>query len=384
MDKNSKSSKRAKKFNFSFTRLIVFLVISAIIVSCGIVFKSQIEGFLNGSHAKAQSGSTDVSKIDESGLVVNFIDVGQGDAIAIKFPDDKTMLIDAGPASGKQKLIDFLDGNFFAGREKVFDYLLLTHSDSDHCGGMVEVCNNYQIDKIFRPCIYYKYNNETETTSQSSPVYENTLTYYSTIKAFEAETSDIVFTSLDACNGKDKIAGSGYYFRFYSPTKTTYADVNDFSPIMVLFYNGKKLMFTGDADCTSVVDISMLPKVDLLKVAHHGSRNNSSQAFFEQVSPKVSVIQCGTDNKYHHPHQEVLNYISYVGSSVYRNDLNGNIVANVKSDYGGKLEMFVDVAVKTESATYQIKVEYLIVGSVLIVAYVCFGISFDGKQKSKR
>ena len=383
MGKNSKSDKRAKAFNFSFARLIVFLVISAIVVGCGIAFKSQIESFLNGSQTETQSGSTDVSQIDESGLVVNFIDVGQGDAIAIKFPDDKTMLIDAGPASGKQKLIDFLDNNFFAGREKVFDYLLLTHSDSDHCGGMTEICNNYQIDKIYRPCIYYKYNNETETTSQSSAVYENTLTYYSTIKAFEAETSNIVFTSLDVCNGKERIAGSGYYFQFYSPTKTTYADVNDFSPIMILYYNGKKLMFTGDADCTSVVDGSTLPKVDLLKVAHHGSRNNSSQTFFEQVSPKVSVIQCGAGNKYHHPHQEVLNYISYVGSSVYRNDLNGNIVANVKSDDSGKLEMFVDVTVKTENATYQIKIEYLIVGSVLIVAYLCFGISFESKKKPK-
>lgn len=370
---NNKNSSKKKavngKYNFSKIALIVFLVICALTIGVGMLFKSPIEKLLNGQ-TDAQTNQNAV--IDDNGLSIHFVDVGQGDCIAIKFPDGKTMLIDAGPADGITKMINYLNNKFFGTDDKVFDYLLLTHSDADHCGGMVKICQEYQINKIYRPMVYYNYNSEMEYNTQSSPKYCTTAVYYRTIKAFIAETTDIVETNLTNCNGTEKIQGEGYYFDFYSPRHfTTSVSMNDFSPIMVLNYNSKKLMFTGDATSSGTENeiIDEMPEVDLLKVGHHGSRYSTSENFLEKINPSIAVIQCGAGNKYGHPHSETMTRLNNLGTKVYRNDQNGNIIANVTSQ-NAQINIFVD----SNSVTYVVRVEYIICGVILISAYFCFGI----------
>lgn len=372
--------KRLKK-RFSLTRIIIFLVIVAISAGICFGFKSQLEAKLNPTTTSSNA------QLDKAGLSVHFIDVGQGDSIAIRFPDNKTMLIDAGIKSSSDQLINYLNTNFFEQGENTFDYLLLTHSDADHCGAMVDICDEFTINKIFRPKIYSVYkrtlNGVTTTVfDELDGNYENkntctTLTYYNTISAFNNETSNVIFTDIEQMNSTHKIFGDDYSIDFYSPNSdylTTSAGtvVNDHSPIMSLNYNGRKIMFTGDAS-TTVEETAMalhdLPDVDILKVGHHGSATSTGLSFLQEVKPEHAIISCGTGNKYGHPTSEVLNRLATVGSAVYRTDTNGNIVANITST-DAKINIFLDV----EGQAVYIRIEYIFAGIVLLSIYFCFGI----------
>ena len=362
-----KSNKKQIKLSFSKIGLIVFAVVCVLTITLGICFKIPLENMLNGNNHY----DTNAALIDYNGLVVHFIDVGQGDCIALRFPDNKTMLIDAGPAESRGKLIEYLDTKFFADQPKIFNYLLLTHSDADHAGGMSAVCEKFQINKIYRPMIYYSYNGDNEIADAENPKYVYTLTYYQTIKAFEAETNNRVFINIDNCNNADRIDGEGYYFDFLWPgVRTASSTTNDFSPVMVLNYNGKKLMFTGDASTTNVENkiLDKISKIDLLKVAHHGSKYSSGGSFLAKVQPDYAIIQCGESKN--HPHAETLSRLDFVGSSVYRNDQNGNIIANVTSDSVAHINIYVD----RQNNNYVVKIEYIICGVILITFYICFAI----------
>jgi beta-lactamase superfamily II metal-dependent hydrolase len=387
---SKKKTKGIKRF--SLVRIAIFIVICAL--ACGICFgfKTQIENLLN----KQTSSSTEV--IDENGLKVHFIDVGQGDCIAIRFPDGKKMLVDSGTKSSATSLVSYLKSNFFADGDTRFDYLLLTHSDADHSGGMVTICDEFEISKIFRPYIYCVYtkkvNNETVTLMDETDGNKTgkniceSATYYNTIKAFNDETTDIVFTDLTVMNTTQKIEGDGYSIDFYAPTqnyitKSAGTAINDFSPIMVLNYNGKKIMLTGDASTTSeenAMKAADLPDVDVLKVGHHGSATSSGQEFLEKVKPEYAIISVGANNSYNHPTQAALNRLASVGAQVLRTDQNGNILVNVTSGANVKINIFFD----TETQSVYISVEYILAGIVVLGAYFCFGTFGAKKSKSSQ
>ena len=366
--KTNKKSTITSKLHFSKIAVIVFVAICIFTITFGMTFKTPLEKLLNRQNT---IDSTQITQIDNDGLSIHFINVGQGDCIAIRFPDKKTMLIDAGPTESIGKMLTYLNDMFFGEEPKIFDYLLLTHSDTDHCGGMVKICQNYQVNKIYRPMIYYNYNGNKEQTTQSSPKYCTNYNYYATITAFNDETSNIVFINLTNCNGIEKIQGENYYFDFYSPTRLTKSVAyNDFSPIMVLNYNSKKIMFTGDATTsgTEKYVVDDLPEVDILKVGHHGSKYSTSEDFLSKIMPKIAVIQSG--NKYGHPNSETLTRLDYIGAKIYRNDQNGNIIANITST-DAQTNIYIDY----NSINYNIKIEYVISGIILLSAYFCFGIN---------
>lgn len=379
----SSKGKKIKIKYFSWQRLVIFLIIVAIVTTIGFVFKQPIESAINST---AQI-DTDTTKIDDNGLSVHFIDVGQGDSIAIKFPDGKKMLVDAGTASSQKSLVNYLNNQFFKNADNIFDYVLLTHSDADHCGGMAYICQNFVINTIYRPYIYSKYSKDAinfdETNGDSThKTICDSKTYYSTISAFNSEIASdgtnakIIWTDIASANSTDRIFGANYSIDFYAPTKTYITQsagtiANDYSPIMVLNYNGKKIMLTGDASTTSetlAMQRQTLPDVDLLKVGHHGSKTSSGQQFLNQIKPEIAVISVGKNNKYYHPTQEALNRLNSVGAKIYRTDKNGTIIANVTSQTG-ELNIYVGVA----SNMVYIYVEYLIAGVVVLSAGLCFG-----------
>jgi len=380
-----KTKKKTSKIttHFSVARLIIFLLLCATILGFGFGFKPQIEAKLNNT-------SNETYVFDENGLTAHFIDVGQGDAIALRFPDQKTMLIDAGPGSNTTKLINYLKNKFFEPNENVFDYLLLTHSDEDHCGGMSKVCEEFVINKIYRPQIYSVYPKSSPTFDETNGNSTNkntceTKAYYNTISSFNREIDEngnstkIVFTDLSTANSTEKIAGADYEFVFYAPIRNYVpgkylpdgtTPVNYFSPIMVLNYNQKKIMFTGDASITSEEEVmanTTLPKVDILKVGHHGSKYSSGQAFLNQITPKIAVISVGEGNTHGHPTAEALNRLASVGADIYRTDKNGNITTNITS--GAVADIFVKC---DSSGNFYIRVEYIIFGAVCISFYFCF------------
>ena len=376
--------KSLKRINYDMKRLviriIVFACLSAIFCTCGFVFRAQIESFLNGTQI-----NYDKSLIDTNGLVVHYIDVKQADCTLIELPDGKKMLIDAGERNSQDNMIEYINQNIFDSNgedePKVIDYVLLTHSDTDHCGGMKKIFEEYQVSCVFRPQIYISQadkNKDFNAPSMAS-FYDGQI-YTETINAmYDEPDCEVIFTTASALNTTYKIesesAENYYEFYFFTPTKNSYQEVNDYSPIMTLTYNSRVFMFTGDATEKTekeALENSSLGKVDVLKVAHHGSSTSSSQAFLEKIYPKYAIIQVGKNNQYNHPTEKVLERLKSVNSEIFRTDKNQNIVANV--DTLGSLKIYADIS------NAKIKVLYLIVGIEMILIYFCFFVKTKNKK----
>lgn len=293
--------KKNSKIYFSTARILVFIILSLLVVGGGFVYKPQIENLLGGKTIEDYKQS-----IDYNGLVVHYIDVGQADCIFLELPDGKTMLIDAGEADSANQMITYIEENIFNRiTDREIDYCLLTHSDADHCGGMPTIFENYQVNNVFRPQIYINIEDKLkdENAYESINEYKDTKIYSKTINAMYNEPNcNVYFTVKNLMNTTNKISGGSgedyYEFYFYTPNKNYYKTVNDYSPIMTLTYKGKVLMFTGDATTTvenEIINLD-LPRVDILKVGHHGSTTSSGKKFLDKILPIYSIIQVGKDN----------------------------------------------------------------------------------------
>lgn len=350
------------KFKFSAFRAFLFLII---LTSCliSLYYSNSIETLINVGY------SEDFTVLDEDGLQVHFVDVGQGDAIVIEFPDGNTMLIDAGTTSVSDELIAYINSNIFeAGEEPVFEYMVITHSHEDHVGGMDEILDEYQINNIYRPKIYASYN-DTEVVLEGMAE-EDTQSYARVIERVLTEPNcNVILSATDMLIS----GGSGadaYSLTFLSPIESYYSDINEYSPIMLLEYKGKRIMLTGDATMENeenILEKYDLPKVDLLKLGHHGSNTSTSEELLNQIDITYAVISVGEDNSYNHPSQETINRLLYSGVSqenIYATDENGSIIANVNLQ--GDLNIFSDV----ENMPTYVEWEY-IVSIIIIIGFSC-------------
>jgi competence protein ComEC len=358
------SKLKIANLNFSRIRLAIFLLlVLAMLIS--LKYSNQIEAVINTGYSENNAF------LDEGGLQVHFVNVGQGDGIVIEFPDNKTMIIDAGPSGNADSLIDYIDNNIFEDTTTpYFDYMVITHSDTDHIGAADEILDAYQVNTIYRPKIFATYNNlETATQDQRGV---DTQTYHKVIERVLTEpNSNIIFNE----EGLVITGGTGldaYILTFYSPSADYYADVNDFSPIIVLQYRSRAIMLTGDATIEieeEVVEEYDLPQIDVLKLGHHGSNTSTSSALLAEINTTYAIVSAGEDNNYGHPHQEVLNRLVYSGvktRDIFITFEHGNILANVNTN--GEINIFTEVA----SLPVYIEWKY-IAGSLLIVAFsVCF------------
>lgn len=225
---------------------------------------------------------------------VHFIDVGQGDAIAIRFSNGKTMLIDSGTKEYKHKLQYYLD-NVVLENTKTLDYVLLTHPDVDHSGNMEFILNNYNVKEFFRPEIYEVFENKT-------PYCEN-LTYRQIIQTLNKLEIPTKFSS------EQSLSSDGININILSVLGTYHdlgrIETNEFSPTIIIEDNNTKILLAGDT--SSETEDKLLRKypsemldVDILKLSHHGSKYSNSYEFLEVTSPKIAVACCGV-NTYGHP-----------------------------------------------------------------------------------
>lgn len=129
-----------------------------------------------------------------------------------------------------------------------------------------------------------------------------------------------------------------------------YSDLNDYSLVLLVTCYTNTLMFTGDAEMPSELDMQRLNlnlDADILKVGHHGSENSSTEEFLKAVSPKVSVISSGAGNKYGHPTADALDRLDAIGTKVYRTDTAGTIIAKCY-DGGFNIETTTDICLDGE------------------------------------
>lgn len=242
-------------------------------------------------------------------MKVHFINVGQGDSILIQV-NNKNMLIDAGPGKNRDDILNYLDN---LNLNKI-DYVVATHPHEDHIGNLDDVIKKYDIGEFYAP----KVTNTTKAFEKMVSALQRKKLKINTIKA-----------------GTDSInLGEGTRVSVFSPLKDEYKkgkedDFNNYSPIIKVEYGKNSFLFTGDAEAG--VEREVLAKgydvsADVLKFGHHGSSTSTSKEFFKAVNPSIGVIQLGADNSYGHPHKETLQLIKDNRLTVYRNDIDGDIV----------------------------------------------------------
>lgn len=236
-------------------------------------------------------------------MQVHFIDVGQGDATLIAC-DGHYMLIDAGNNDKGTTVQSYLMSQ---GVEKL-DYVIGTHPDADHIGGLDVVIYKFDCDTIIMP-----------------DVANDTRTYDDVVQAMKSKGYQTTYPVV----GETYTLG-GATFTIVAPNADYGNDMNDWS-VGVLVQNGNnRFLFTGDAEEKAEEDIlnnGIDISADVYAAAHHGSKTATSQAFLDKISPTYVVISAGEGNKYGHPHAEVLNRLRAAGISVFRTDEQGTIVA---------------------------------------------------------
>lgn len=240
----------------------------------------------------------------DSKLMISYMDVGQGDAAYIKV-NGNDILIDAGPRSNSKELLEQLK----AKNIDDFELVIATHPHEDHIGGMVDVFKEYEVKAFYSPKI-------THTTK----------TYENLVKAVKDEG----LKTKELKGGMVIDLGEGAKFEVFTPQKSEYEELNDYSPIMKLSFGDTSYLFTGDAEKLAEEEALAKYKTsldsDVIKFGHHGSSSSSSNAFIEAVSPKYGIISCAKDNKYGHPHRETLDIIKKYNIKTFRIDTDGEII----------------------------------------------------------
>lgn len=240
----------------------------------------------------------------DSKLMISYMDVGQGDAAYIKV-NGNDILIDAGPRSNSKELLEQLK----AKNIDDFELVIATHPHEDHIGGMVDVFKEYEVKAFYSPKI-------THTTK----------TYENLVKAVKDEG----LKTKELKGGMVIDLGEGAKFEVFTPQKSEYEELNDYSPIMKLSFGDTSYLFTGDAEKLAEEEALAKYKTsldsDVIKFGHHGSSSSSSNAFIEAVSPKYGIISCAKDNKYGHPHIETLDIIKKYNIKTFRTDTDGEII----------------------------------------------------------
>ena len=258
-------------------------------------------------------------------LQVHAINVGQGDCTLIKFPNNETMLIDAGRSGEGERVVAYLK-NFFKneGLNKI-NYLVLTHSDSDHIGGAIDVLQNIEVDTVYRPNIYTQ--EEADELTDGSQVYVvDTQTYNTIIDLIGQKECNVVVTK----SGESMNLG-GARVEFLSPNEEYYSDSNSFSAVIMITYQTKKFLFMGDAgvdiENALIEEYGSYLDADVLKVGHHGSATSSSDAFLDIVSPSYSLIYISSNKDF--PDTSVVNKLRELGSEIYSTYSKGDFAMTV-------------------------------------------------------
>lgn len=240
-----------------------------------------------------------------SHLEIHFIDVGQGDATLL-LCDGQTMLIDAGENDQGTVVQLYLQKRGVEG----LDYVIGTHPDSDHIGGLDVIITKFDCETVMMP--------DYEKT---------TATYRDVIAAADYKSYKIVAPAVG-----EVYSLGGAMFTIIAPNDA-YDDSNNSSIGILLTHGENTFLFTGDAEQEAETDILVNGidiDADVLHVGHHGSRTASTAEFIEAVTPEYAVISCGEGNSYGHPHAGPLNTLRACGAKLYRTDEQGSVV--VESD----------------------------------------------------
>lgn len=247
-------------------------------------------------------------------LKVCFLDVGQGDAAFIQFPDGKNMLIDGGDCdefsnAGLRHVLPFLNRQ---GIRRI-DIVALTHADNDHIGGLPYILRHIKVGRV----IDTGYAADHEFYKDYRYVIDSLKVEYRAVKAGEV--------LLEAHN---------YAVFVFNPVDSLqYEDINNASLVLKIVYDDVSFLLTGDIEEQAEQNLLRYAdalKCRVLKVAHHGSKTSSTEEFLSFAQPEFAVISVGAYNRFNHPSPIVIDRLKKYGTKIIRTDENGAVI--FKSD----------------------------------------------------
>lgn len=238
---------------------------------------------------------------------ITMLDVGQGDSI-VGINNDGVFLIDGGGnnnfSTGENIILPYLKSK---GIETI-DFVFVSHNDSDHIKGVIEILDKINIKNLFLPI-----NNTLD---------EN---YETLLNIAKDKNIPIYFLQ----NGDSLTLGKNLNFDVLHPNKEFLdKDDNNNSLVLKLNYNNNSVLFTGDIEKQAedfLLDNNKNLKSDILKVAHHGSKTSTTTDFIKNVTPKDALISCKENNIYKHPSEETLKTLKDANINIYRTDKNKSI-----------------------------------------------------------
>ena len=221
-------------------------------------------------------------------LKIEFFDVGQGDAEFIETPSKQQILIDGGPdMSVLEKL-----GKAMPFYDRYIDLVILTHPETDHLNGLIEVLKRYDVGAVI-----------------TAGIIRDTQEYKEWINVLEEKRIPIYIAKADGIIDFGNNINLNILYPFESLSGKKLSDTNNSSIVSQLVCGDFEALFTGDIEKSAenkLISAGINLNSDILKIAHHGSKTSTSDVFLEAVNALVAIIEVGKDNNYGHPHQEVL------------------------------------------------------------------------------
>ncbi len=245
-------------------------------------------------------------------LRLTFLDVGQGDATLVEFPNGKNMLIDCGPMvrnydSGARTVLPYLQRRGI----KTLDVLVLTHPDNDHIGGARAILRAFDVRRIYYACKW---------KAEGLQFHVDSLMKIEGAKLYDVRAGERI--ALDPTT-------RAYVLSPPRDSDATFAS-NNTSIVLKIIYGKTSFLLTGDAEKEAEAEMVRrygdLLASDVYKVGHHGSLTSTTLSFILKVKPTHAVISCGRLNRFNHPRQEILTRLKFIGAQVYRTDLEGAII----------------------------------------------------------
>lgn len=288
-------------------------------------------------------------------LRVHVLDVGpvEGDSILIISPTGKSVLIDAGDAGKGKGILETLK------RHKVerLDYFIATHPHPDHMGGADEVLNGIKVGTVIdngvdlsTPAPPPPANTNRKAKPAPTPPKRRGKTITGFFDEYAAALKQSGAQYEKAELGKKYDLGGGAFLTVLAPSeplftkdqmKTGGNEPNANSIVLRLDYGDFSMLLMGDAEAQTeqrLLSKELELKAKVIKIAHHGSKDATSQEFLARVQPEAAIISTGAWNRYGHPAQPALDRLKALNAKVYRTDLQSEVTITTKGRLdGGKL-----------------------------------------------
>jgi len=237
---------------------------------------------------------------------VAFLDVGQGDSIFIETPKGAQVLIDAGrDRKVLRELVKFMP--FF---DRSIDVVIATHPDEDHIGGLPDILKRFNVGVFIE-----------------SGVDKNTGAYNTIQKLLKEKEIETVIADREI---KIVLDGNILLDFLFPKIDASEFSSNTASVITQLIYREHEFLMTGDSPKS--IEKYLVKKYgdelqsDVLKIGHHGSKTSSAEIFVKSVAPTYAVVSAGEDNRYGHPHKEVLDIFERESIEIFSTAVDGNII----------------------------------------------------------